>query len=215
MMASAPLHAQIIAPPLEHRAVEFGYAHKWFDRDVEPAPETIEWDAASIYARFGAFDRFTIYAEGGLWDVSATDPSRLYSRWVIGWGLTARVYDVQRWALDAQFSYNEVYDHDESSLRSDHRTYGWNAGLLARGTFTVAGQRTDVYAGPMYVDDVAEVYPFSSDDPVRREPGQHWGVCAGAYVTLFNYISGFTYVLHVDEPQLRVGVSLRSRGEER
>ena len=124
------------------------------------------------------------------------------------------VAHVQRWSLDAHVTYNEVFDLDESTERTDHRTYGWNAGVMLNGAFALGAHRVDLYAGPMYVDDVAEVYPFSGDDPVRSEPSQHWGACAGLYGVVFEYVSGFAYVLYVDEPQLRLGAALRSRGEK-
>jgi hypothetical protein len=162
----------------------------------------------------GAWDRVTLTIEGGLWDVEGDDPAQTYERWVVGGGITARVYTRQRWSLDAHASYNEIYDHDDSNdSRTDHRTYGWNAGLLLNGSFAFRGQRAELYAGPMFVYDVAESYPLSSDDPVRLEPDQRVGVCAGAYGVLFEYVSGFAYVLYVDDPQLRLGVSIRSRGD--
>lgn len=207
--------AQIVAPTLEKRAVELGYAYKWFERDAgSGSAESLEWEAASLYARMGAWKRVTLVIEGGLWDIEGDDPSQTYERWVVGAGVSARVYTRQRWSLDAQASYNEIYDHDESNeSRTNNRTYGWNAGLTLNGSFALHGQRADLYAGPMFVYDVAESYPLSSDDPIRVEPDQRLGVCAGAYLVLFDYISAFSYVLYVDDPQLRLGVSLRSRGE--
>jgi hypothetical protein len=172
----------------------------------------MNWDASSLYVRYGAFSRLTFTAEGGLWSIDETVTT--YQRWVLGGGLTGLLYTRGRWAIDADFTYNEVYDHDESVQTTDHRTYGWNTGVLARGSFTVKDQRVDLYAGPMYVIDVAESYPFNTQDPVRSEPDQHWGACTGMYATLFDYVSGFAYVLFLDEPQFRFGVSLRSRGEQ-
>ncbi len=199
--------AQIIAPPLEHRALEAGYTYKWFHRVIESGSNEIKWQAGSLYARYGGFQRLTVYAEGGIWDVDS------YSRWVVGGGLTGLLYTRGWWSLDVDASYNEIYDLDETTARTDHRTYGWNAALVARGSFAVSGQRVDLYAGPAYVNDVAETYPFSSNDPVRTEPDQHWGACAGLYATALDYVSGFAYLLYLDQPQLRLGVSLRSRGE--
>jgi hypothetical protein len=212
LLVQTVARAQIIAPPLERRAVELGYSYKWFDRQVE-SQDNIEWQTASLYARYGGFRRLTLYAEGGLWNLEDTEAATSYSRWVLGGGFTGLVYQHHRWALDAHFTYNEIYDHDETALRTDHRTYGWNAGLLGRGSFVIKSQRANLYAGPMYVDDVAESYPFSGDDPVQAKPDQHWGVCVGLYATLFDYVSGFAYLLQVDEPQFRFGVALRSRGE--
>ena len=206
--------AQIVAPPLEKRVLEAGYAYKWFDREVDTAGKHLEWEAASVYARMGAWKRVTFVAEGGLWDVEGSDPTQTFSRWVIGGGLSARAWSHARWSIDAHVAYNEILDHDESDSRTDHRTYGLNAGLVANGSFHYRGQKADVFAGPMYVKDVAETYPYSGDDPIRAEPDRHLGACAGAYLTFFDYVSGFAYMLYLDEPQLRLGVSLRSKGEQ-
>jgi hypothetical protein len=64
----------------------------------------------------------------------------------------------------------------------------------------------------MYVHDVAENYTFSMDEPARSEPGTDWGIAAGACFVLFEYVSGFGYVLQADEAQVRLGIALRSRG---
>jgi hypothetical protein len=212
---SRPCHAQIVAPLLEKQAFEVGYAYKWFDRDV-PSPQLeAEWDVGSFFARFGALDWLTLAAEGGLWGVEAADGTNQdYSRWVVGGAASARLHRAKRWNLTATITYNEVYDHDKSKNRSDKRTRGWNAGVLAGTTFAPAGQRLDLWAGPMFVDDLVESYAWGVDDPLAYNADTKLGGAAGAYAVLFDYISGFAYVLYADHPQWRVGVSLRTRGGE-
>lgn len=207
-----PSNAQIVAPLLEKHAVEGGYAYKWFDRDV-PSLDDAQWEVASFFGRFGAFDWLTLSAEGGLWGIeNDTAPYQPYTRWVIGGGATAPLYRAQRWNLVATVTYNEVYDHDESDSRFDKRTRGWNAGVLAGTSFDWSGQRLDLWAGPMFVDDLIENYAWGLDDPITSEPETKFGGAAGAYAVLFDYISGFAYVLYADHPQLRLGISVRSRG---
>ncbi len=205
--------AQIVAPLLENHAIEGGYAYKWFDRDVPTPVDAAEWEVASIFVRFGGFDWLTISAEGGLWNVDHDGyPDDPYTRWVVGGGLAAAVYRAPRWSLTATVNYNEVFDHDNSDSQYDKRTRGWNIGLLAGTSFDLAGQRLDVWAGPMFVDDLIDWYSFGVDDPLTVEPDNQFGAAAGLYAVVFDYISGFTYVLYADEPQLRVGIALRSRG---
>jgi hypothetical protein len=212
--ALAP-RAQIIAPVLEKHAVELGYAYKWFDRDVPAPVDEAQWEVASFFGRFGAFDWLTLVAEGGLWGIEHDDfPGQPYSRWVIGGGLSARLYRARHWDLTATVVYSEVYDHDDSDFRFDKRTRGWNAGVLAGSSFMFSGQRLDLWAGPMFVDDLIENYTWGFDEPLTSEPETQWGVAAGAYTVIFDYISGFAYVLYADHPQVRLGIGLRSRGDE-
>lgn len=211
--ASAPSSAQIVAPLLEKHAIEGGYAYKWFDRDF-PAPlHEAAWEVASFFGRFGAFDWLTLSAEWGLWNLDdGAAPDQPYTRWVIGAGATAPLYRAPRWHVVATVAYNEVYDHDGSKSRFDKRTRGWNVGVLAATSIEWSGQRVELWAGPMFVDDVVENYAWGLDEPITSEPDVKFGGAAGAYAVLFDYISGFAYVLHADHPQLRLGVSMRSRG---
>lgn len=210
-----PCRAQIVAPLLEKHAVEVGYAYKWFDRDVPAPVDQAEWQAASLFSRFGAFDWLTLSVEGGLWSVEHEGlPDEPYTRWVVGGGVSARVYDARRWTLTATLAYNEIFDHDNSNSRFDKRTRGWNGGVLAGTSLVHAGQRLDVWAGPMFVDDLIQRYAFGVDDPIEVEPDTRFGAAAGAYAVLFDYLSAFGYVLHADHAQFRVGVSVRSRGQD-
>lgn len=211
MGVSLRANAQIVAPVLENKAFEGGYAYKWFERDIS-APQGAEWEAASLFARFGAREWLTIAAEAGLWDIDGNAPASEYSRWVIGGAVSARIYQAQRFAVTATVTYNEVFDHDETENNSDKRTRGWNAGVLAGTSLATAGQRLDLWAGPMFVDDRIESYPFGLDEPVSYEPDTKLGGAAGLYAVLFDYVSGFAYVLYADNPQWRLGISLRSRG---
>ncbi len=207
--------AQIIAPLLEKHAVEAGYAYKWFDRDIPAPVDDAEWEVASLFGRFGAFDWLTITAEGGLWNVERKNfPDEPYTRWVVGGGVSAPVLRAQRWSIIATAAYNEVFDHDNTPSRFDKRTRGWNAGVLAGTSLAFWGQRVDLWGGPMFVDDLIERYAWGVDVPVTIEPDTKFGGAAGAYAVLFEYVSGFAYVLYADHPQLRLGVSVRSRGDE-
>lgn len=209
-----PAYAQVVAPPLERGAAELGFAYKWFHRDVTSGQTAaIEWEAASVYGRYGAWDWLTITVEGGLWEVDKEGDPRHFTRWVVGGGVAARVYWRERWKLLATGTFNEVYDLDESQYRSDERTVSWTAALLADLTLGDGPHRLDVWAGPMFVDDTAEVYAFNSWDPEEIETEPALGFALGAYGVLYEYMSGFAYVVYAEYPQVRLGFSLRSRGD--
>ena len=210
--ASLPANAQIVAPVLENKAFEGGYAYKWFERDLSAPQDVAEWEAASLFARFGAWDWLTLALEAGLWDLDGDAPESKYSRWVIGGAVSVRVYQAQRFDVTATVTYNEVYDHDESENISDKRTRGLNAGVFAGTSLAPAGQRLDLWIGPMFVDDLVENYDYGLDEPISYEPNTMFGAAAGLYAVLFDHVSGFAYMLYADNPQWRLGISLRSRG---
>lgn len=209
------ISAQVIAPPMEYKAAELGFTYKWFHRDVETGliPEP-QWETAAFYGRFAASDWLTITAEGGSWEVTHDDfPGQEYKRWTVGGGAVARAYSRGSLSVDATVTYNEIYDHDESTFDFDKRTYGWNAGVILDYGARFAGQSVDFWAGPMYVDDAIENYPYGADQPVRSDPENHWGIAAGAYGLFFDHASVFSYVLFLDHPQARVGLALRFGGD--
>lgn len=205
--------AQVVAPPLERRAAELGFSYKWFHRDVTSGQVSeIDWEVASIYGRYGAWDRLTISAEGGLWFPRDDEDAREFSRWAVGGGLSVRLFQRDRWRLLATGTLNEVYDFDDSQYRSDERTVSWTAAVLADLALGSGAHRLDLWAGPMFVDDNTSVYAFNSPDPVDIETDPAIGLAVGAYGVLYEYMSGFAYVVYADYPQVRIGLSIRSRG---
>ncbi len=207
---------QIVAPPMERNAAELGFAYKWFDRDVDSGPiSEPQWETATFYMRFAAFDWLTITAEGGSWEITHDDfPTQEYRRFTVGGGAIARAYTRGRWSVDATVTYNEIYDHDESAYMFDKRTSGWNAGALVDCRMTFGGQSLDLWGGPMYVDDSIENYPYGSDDPLESDPDAEWGAAMGASAVFFDYASVFGYVLFLDHPQPRIGLALRLSGDD-
>ncbi len=214
--AAIDASAQIIAPPMQRGAVELGVAYKWFDRDVETGPiSEAQWETATFYGRFGAFDWLTLVAEGGTWHITHDEfPGQEYERWTVGGGAIARAYTRGRWSIDATLNYNEIYDHDDSAYMFDKRTSGWNAGVLVDYLFLFSEQSLDLWAGPMWVDDSIENYPYGSDEPIESEPDTRFGAATGLNAVLFDYASAFGYVLFLDHPQARIGLALRLSGDD-
>lgn len=210
---TTPALAQIMLPTIERRAAEFGYDYKWFDRDATSGPvDELSWEVASLYGRYGAFNRLTILAEGGLWSVD--DPNvadRSFTRWVVGGGATLDVCRRGGWSIAAGGAFSEIYDHD-NDYQSDQRIRSWNASLWAQYRFGSDANRLVVWAGPVFVDDVAEIYAWGAKEPIRVDTDTTVGGLAGVSGVLFWYVSGFASVTYVDNVQLRLGVAVRSRG---
>jgi hypothetical protein len=211
-----PSGAQIVGPPIERHAVEFGFMYKWFDRDVQSGPvDELQWEVATLYGRYGAFNRVTLSAEGGVWDVDHPDfPRSYYRRYTMGGGVAVRVFERTSWEVAVTAHYQTVWDNDASSWDFDKRTRGWNANALLARRFVVGGQYLRAWAGPAYVDDRAENFLWGSTEPVVHEPESHWGVVAGGELVLWNHISGLAYALFLDHPQGRLGVAWRLGGGE-
>jgi hypothetical protein len=66
----------------------------------------------------------------------------------------------------------------------------------------------------MFVNDLAEVYAFNASEPIQLETDPTLGIALGTYGVLYEYISGFAYVVYADDAQFRLGVSIRSRGNQ-
>jgi hypothetical protein len=210
------LHAQIVSPTIERRAIELGLAYKWFDRDVQSGPVSeLQWEVATLYGRYGAFDRVTFSAEGGVWDVDHPDfPLGYYRRYTMGGGIAVRAFE--RGAVEVAIAghYQTVWDNDQTSWDFDKRTRGWNADVLLARRFTPHGQYLRAWAGPAYVNDRAENFLWGASDPVVHEPESHWGVVAGGEMVLWDRVSGLAYVLFLDHPQGRIGLAWRMGGGE-
>jgi hypothetical protein len=215
MMAATPAFAQIMLPTVERRAVEFGYDYKWFDREATSGPvDQLLWEVASLYGRYGAFGRLTILAEGGLWSVDDRNiDDRSFTRWVVGGGATLDVYRHAAWSVAAAGAFSEVYDHD-NDFQSDQRTRSWNVSLWAQVRFGSGAHRLALWAGPVFVDDVAQIYAWGAKDPLLADTDATVGGLAGVSGVLFWYVSGFASVTYVENAQLRLGIAVRSRGVE-
>jgi hypothetical protein len=211
LVASVPCRAQIIAPPLAQKSLDVGVAYKWFDRDVTSGQlDEAKWEVATIYTRYGAWEWLTIGAEAGLWEIGARDEEfREFNRWAVGVFASARFYQRERWSIFASGTYNDMYDLDQSELRSDERTRSWTAGVLAAFSFHGEKHRVNVFAGPLFVDDTIEAYPFNAEDPVTLDTDATLGVTAGVNGHVFRHLSGFASIVYADHPQARLGIGVR------
>ena len=167
----------------------------------------------TFYGRYGAFDRVTLSAEGGVWDVDNADFHAMYRRYTMGGGISVSVYEKSAWEIAVSGHYQTVWDNDMSGFDFDKRTYGVNVDALAAYRFTPAGQYVRVWAGPTYVDDVAENYLWGSNDPLTHEPETNIGVVAGAECVLWKHVSALAYAIYLDNPQWRLGLAWRIAGE--
>lgn len=215
-LAAAPLHAQIVSPVIDRHAVELGVAYKWFDRDVESGPVSeLNWEVATLYGRYGAFDRVTFSAEGGVWDVDHEDfPLSYYRRYTMGGGVAVRAWERSTWDVSVTAHYQTVFDNDQTSWDFDKKTRGVIVDALVARRFTVAGQYVRAWTGPAYVDDRAENFLWGSTEPVVHEPESHWGLVAGGEFVLWDHFSALAYALFLDHPQARLGMAWRVGGGE-
>lgn len=215
-LTAAPCRAQIVAPPMEKKAAELGFAYKWFHRDITSGQVSdISWDVGTLYMRYGASRRITFALEGGLWGIDAPDGAdRSFTRWTVGAAVSASVVSRERWRLLATATFNDVYDLDQSSNNSDEKTRSWTAALLLDVPVLSGAHRVDVWAGPMFVDDLTEVFPFGSVEPVRLESDRTIGASAGVHAVVFDVVSAFAYGVYADHLQARIGAAIRlHRGE--
>jgi len=212
---AVPCFAQIVSPPIGRHGVELGLAHKWFDRDVTPPPvDRIKWDVATIYARYGAFNRVTLSAEGGVWNVDNDEFLNAYRRYTMGGGVSVAFYETSSWQFSATANYQTVWDNDISGRDFDKRTRGFNVAALAAYDGTFHGQYLRGWGGPTYVDDRAENFPWGTLQAIRHEPDRHWGATVGGECVLWKHVSGLAYVILLEHPQWRFGLAWRVEGSE-
>jgi hypothetical protein len=127
----------------------------------------------------------------------------------MGGGLSVSALRTAKWDVSASAYYQTVWDNDVSGLDFDKRTRGFNAGAMASRSFAPVNQYLRLWAGPMYVDDLAENYLWGSSEPVRHEPETHWGVATGLETVLWKHVSGLAYAIFLENPQWRVGLAWR------
>jgi hypothetical protein len=206
--------AQVMGIPLEQGAFQFGYAYKWFHRDMEPNfPTEMRWEVGTFFARYGGFEWLTISIEGVAYSFEHEDfPELEYRRYAVGAGLAARLYRRGPWEIAGVFNYSEVWDHDDSPNNFHKRTSGLTAAMLLGRSFAYRDQKAFLWVGPAYVDDVAETYPWDSNDPIRNESVHNFGIAGGAEVLLFRHCAGFAYVVYTDYVQPRLGFAYQIGG---
>ena len=206
---------QIEAPVLERHAFELGYAYQWYHRDAtQPPIAEIQWDVATFYVRFGAFDWLSFVLEGGLWEVENDDfPYQIFDRYVVSGGLSARVWSAREWAVSLMLGYKEVWDDDASAYGFDKRVYRISAVAPLSRRFEI-GAPLDAWLGPCYVDDTAENFPYNDYIVIRDEPTSHWGLSGGAQATLWGHFTILGSVQYVDYIEGLLGLGLRLGGEE-
>jgi hypothetical protein len=210
-MVGTPAPAQVLGPTLSNGEAELGYTYRWYDRDLEPrvTPET-EWEVASFYFRYGAYDRVTLMLEAGLWSIDHPDfPTHDYSRYVVGGGLAVRCWEYRRVTFSAVGQYSEVTDYDESSSHFHHRTRNVTAGVQAEYAFSLRRQRLGVWGALLYVYDDARTFLWGTNSTLHSESQDNFGAGAGADLRLFEFLGGFAHLLYADHVQARVGIMLR------
>ncbi len=208
--------AQIMGPPLETGVVELGFMHKWFHRDMEPNhPSEMRWEVNALFARYGGFDWLTLSGEALISSFEHEDFSGLnFHRFSVGGGVTTRLYQWESWNFSGCFHYNEVFDREGTVSRFHKRTYGVIGGLQAGWSYDYRGHKLNLWAGPMYVRDVGETYPWDSNDPIRNESSDDFGMAVGAHVVVFRYGTGILNVVYADYLQARLGLALSTGGGE-
>lgn len=212
--AMAEANAQIMGLTIPRRAIEIGYTYKWFHRDVEPAPiDEIKWEVGTFAVRYGAMSRVTISFEGYASRYESDDfPGLLFKRYTVGGGAVAEVWDGGPWSVSACLHYSEVYDSDRSKSHFHKRVYDVTAGLQVGYLFEPLGQHMNVWAGPVYVHDVGENYPWDTDEPIRSESKSDLGLAVGSEVVVFDYIAGNLHIVYANYLQARVRIALHLGG---
>lgn len=217
LIASASVAtAQIMGVNLNRGALQMGYMHKWFHREMEPnMPAEMRWEVGTYFLRYGGFDWLTLSFEGGLLEFENDDFVGLkYRRFAVGAGVVTRFYRYRNWNLSGSFHYNEVWDHDDSPNHFHKRTRGTIAGLQIDRTFGYRGQSLALWMGPAYVVDVGENYPWDSTTPIRNESSSNFGIVGGAELVLFRHLAGIAYVVYADHLQPRLGVAYQVGGDK-
>jgi hypothetical protein len=206
---------QIIAPVLDRHALELGYAYRWCHRDATPPPlAEIRWEVATFYARFGLFDWLSADLEGGLWEVESDEfPQQVFDRYVVGGGVTARVWSANDWASSVSLNYTEVWDDDESAYGFDKRVYRLTAIAPISRQFRL-GVPLDTWIGPCYLDDTIENYRYNDSIAIEDEPETHWGLAGGLQAVLWGHVTILGYAQYVDYVEGLVGIGFRVGGEK-
>lgn len=207
--------AQIMGPPLEAGVTEFGYIQKRFHRDMEPNhPREMQWKVTTLFARYAGYDWLTLSGEGLISDVKHDDfPGLRYQRFSLGGGVTSKLYGWRAWNLTGCLHYNEVFDRDHSANRFHKRTYGVIGGVQIGWSYGYRMLDANLWAGPMYVRDVAETYPWDANDPIKNESSGEFGFAAGAHVMLYRHAIGMVTVVYADYLQTRLGFAVSTGGE--
>jgi hypothetical protein len=202
--------AQVLAPTLPRGEFELGYSYMAYERDLPPAePVTKEWRLSALFARYGAFGFLTATVQGGTWHVWDEDfDGQRFRRYVVGFGLTARVYERGEYTVAASAHYLDVFDNEETVYRFRKRTWNVTAGVQAERRFPFDAHVATPWIALLYVHDEGITYPWGT--PIAQEGASEsdLGAAMGLHVNLFGWLVPSAWVVYADHWQGRVSIAV-------
>lgn len=210
-MAATAADAQILGSSLDSGSFEIGYIYKWYRRDLEPVvPAENNWEVASFFIRYGAFDRLVFSLEGGIWDVTHDDfPDQYFRRYTVGAGVSIMLMSFRDIKVSCSVHFSEVLDHDRSEVHFHKWIRNITAGLFIERSLEVENQSIEMWGGLLYSTDKGETYAWGVPPPVKGESENNVGFGVGMSVLLFDHFAPFAHVVYVEYAQARLGLSLR------
>ena len=213
LSASRPAEGQIMVCTMDAGAIEIGYGYQWFRRDLEPiVPPENNWEIADVFIRYGAFERLTLFLDGGVWELEHRDfPGQSYRRYTIGAGVGIRLIDIGKYRMNLSFHFNELLDIDKAEYDFHKRIRNISACLYVERHFPVMEQTVGIYGGVLYSDVRGETYPWGSPPPVTGESENNFGLDVGASLLIADHFKPFAHFIFVEYAQARVGFALQLR----
>lgn len=214
LLGSNVINSQVLGPELKARKFEIGIFHKYVHRKLNPEFSSgNDWAVYSLFMKYGINHWLTLSTGGiALSPKDSRHPNRKYRCYIIGVGITGRIFTIKGLKFNWAFHYNEIFAFDrlpynELNTSSDHQNMrGTMVALQIERNFSIFGQSFNPWVGPIYVYDEFTYYPSSSFVTYTNKSFNNFGFVVGVNFTLFKRIEPFIHIVYADFLQHRWGI---------
>jgi len=204
-------HAILLTPPAKKRTFTVGFNEMFIHRNEEWnngwGKDEDKYNLGALYARYGVFDRLTLFAEFALFNGDPHMQGVSYRHFNLGTGFNAILLRTHNIDVSFLFSYLENFQHDNQETACHSTTRHW-AGLIQLTQvydFSQKKHEMAVWVGPGYFRD-DQKYDGGACTSAGKDSVNNFGFAIGANFLLWSHLELFGHVVYASYLQPRLGI---------
>ena len=214
LLGSNITDGQVLGPELKAGKFEIGGFSKYFHRKLKPHYlYGGDWFDLSIFMKYGMNKWITLSAEGLVWSPKDLRfPNSNYRRYILGAGITSRVFKIKDFRITLALHYNEIFLFDRapyeggSAFTYHKNTRGVIGTIQVERSLSFHGKNVTLWVAPAYVYDEVLQYSSLSFNSYSDKSFNNFGFAIGANFMLFKHIEPFFQIVYADFFQPRGGI---------